>query len=86
MKPKKEKWEIRPSISLSVAGLTVITKNGDSVAEVYGSDLDARELAKIMASAPAMLELLKKCFSGKIEEPYNNDELLSSSFMVRDVE
>ncbi len=60
MKPKKEKWEIRPSSSMSVAGVTVITKNGDPVAEVYGSDLDARKLAKIMASAPAMLELLTK--------------------------
>ena len=31
--------------------------------------------ATLIASAPEMLELLKKCYTGEIEEPYNNDEL-----------
>ena len=31
--------------------------------------------ANLIASAPEMLELLKKCYTGEIEEPYNNDEL-----------
>jgi len=29
----------------------------------------------LIASAPEMLEMLHKCYTGEIEEPYNNDEL-----------
>jgi len=60
MKHIKGKWELHPSVSESVAGLTVITKDGNSVAEVYGSDIEGQKLARLFASAPEMLELLKQ--------------------------
>jgi len=31
--------------------------------------------SNLIASAPEMLEMLHKCYTGEIEEPYNNDEL-----------
>ena len=37
--------------------------------------IDTESIANLIESAPEMLELLKKCYTGEIEEPYNNDEL-----------
>ena len=48
---------------------TVICINGERNNEVNFAN------ANLIASAPEMLELLKKCYTGEIEEPYNNDEL-----------
>ena len=60
MKHAKSKWEVRPSVSESVAGLTVITKDGDPVAEVYGSDIEGQKLARLFASSSELLEALKR--------------------------
>ena len=59
-KHAKSKWEVRPSVSESVAGLTVITKDGDPVAEVYGSDIEGQKLARLFASSSELLEALKR--------------------------
>ena len=66
MKPKNGEWLIYPSPSESVAGITTIYTGYDGsgnmvgqIAEIYGSDKDAQAIAKLMASAPAMLEVLK---------------------------
>ena len=66
MKPKNGEWLVYPSPSESVAGITTIYTGHDGsgnmvgqIAEIYGSDKDAQAIAKLMASAPAMLELLK---------------------------
>jgi len=59
MKQTQEKWEVHPSASESTAGITIITIDGNSVAEVYGSDIEAQEIANLFASAPEMLEELK---------------------------
>ena len=51
--------------------------NGNTVIAIAGeTDLPENEAnAYLIAAAPEMLELLKKCYTGEIEEPYNNDEL-----------
>ena len=46
-----------------------------SIATIHGCEEDQKLIAPIIASAPAMLEMLKKCYSGEIEEPYNNGKL-----------
>tara|TARA_Y100000310_G_scaffold107658_1_gene106055 strand:- start:215 stop:475 length:261 start_codon:yes stop_codon:yes gene_type:complete len=45
------------------------------IAKLWGNTPKDRQIANLIASAPEMLELLKKCYTGEIEEPYNNDEL-----------
>jgi len=45
------------------------------IAKLWGNTPKDRQIANLIASAPEMLELLKKCYAGEIEEPYNNDEL-----------
>ena len=74
MKHTKGKWEVHPSVSESVAGLTVITKDGDSVGEVYGSDIEGQRLATLFASAPELFEALKamtKLFEERVPYPNN---------------
>ena len=60
MKNTKEKWTTSPSSSRSASGWTAIELNGDTVAEVYGSTIESQELARLLSSAPEMLEMLKK--------------------------
>ena len=55
---KQGKWSTHSPYT-SVAGVTFIQKDGDSVAEVYGGDDDGRALATLFSSAPEMLEMLK---------------------------
>ena len=75
MKHTEGSWTIKPSPSESSSGWTAIECNDEVIAEVYGSDEESQTLASLIAAAPEMLELLKKCYTGEIEEPYNNDEL-----------
>jgi len=50
---------IHTSNSLSASGWTGLESDGQTVAEVYGSDKESQRLATLFASAPEMLELLK---------------------------
>ena len=58
---KQGKWSTHSPYT-SVAGVTFIQKDGDSVAEVYGGDDDGRALATLFSSAPEMLEMLREIF------------------------
>jgi len=66
MKPKNGEWLVYPSPSESVAGVTTIYTGHDrhgnmvgQIGEVYGSDKNAQAIAKLMASAPELLEEIK---------------------------
>ena len=50
------KLTTQPSASESPAGFTLIKKDDDSIAEVYGSDKEAQELATLFALAPELLK------------------------------
>ena len=49
-----------PTPSLSASGFTILKKDGEQVAEVYGSDEEAQKLANLLAAAPLMLSFLYK--------------------------
>ena len=50
------------------------TKDG-KVITVIGEHRGSLKDIDLIVSAPEMLEMLHKCYTGEIEEPYNNDEL-----------
>ena len=51
---------IHTSNSLSASGWTGLESDGQTVAEVYGSDKESQRLATLFASAPEMLEIVKE--------------------------
>ena len=75
MKHTKGKWnvkEIRENLNGLSSFVSYQVVNDD---EVVIAKETTEANANLIASAPEMLELLKKCYAGEIEEPYNNDEL-----------
>jgi len=56
------KYTIHPTPSLSASGFTIIKQSDGEdtyhIAEVYGSDKEAQNLATLFASAPEMLKML----------------------------
>ena len=72
---KQGKWSTHSPYT-SVAGVTFIQKDGDSVAEVYGGDDDGRALATLFSSAPEMLEMLKNAKGVvSLASPYMADKI-----------
>jgi len=82
MKNTNRKWEAskRYDIKNNLIGISIDdTEKKIGVMITYSSKQlpmdEVQANANLIASAPEMLELLKKCYTGGIEEPYNNDEL-----------
>jgi hypothetical protein len=74
MKHTKGKW----TVCLDQNSIPSVMKSNDlsfRIATMLGDGEEDKANANLIASAPEMLELLKKCYAGEIEEPYNNDEL-----------
>ena len=44
--------------------------------------LQLQAFSRLIAFAPEMLEMLNKCYSGEIEEPYNSTEIAALTLRV----
>ena len=79
MKHTKGEWvfiEIEETGEFAIFSLnTFIAQTQNPMVNEEPTKSEKRSNAKLMASSPEMLELLKKSYTGEIEEPYNNDEL-----------
>jgi len=79
MKHTKEKWvahQIEETGEFAIFSLnTFIAQTENPMINEEPTKSEKQANATLIASAPEMLELLKKCYTGEIEEPYNNDEL-----------
>tara|TARA_R110000824_G_scaffold230602_1_gene418264 strand:- start:133 stop:396 length:264 start_codon:yes stop_codon:yes gene_type:complete len=76
MRHTKGKWSVHNFECADRNGGCFIKDNdGEDLAKVYGDRKEDLANANLIASAPEMLEMLHKCYTGEIEEPYNNDEL-----------
>jgi len=71
------KYTIHPTPSLSASGFTIIKQSDGEdtyhIAEVYGSDKEAQNLATLFASAPEMLKSLGLAVEeAKVVRGYSN--------------